>query len=154
MAKDDTKPVAKAEERAAEPAEPEAPKYDPSSATPEEHARALGELLRQEREPIRINGRKPGPLFSWRHAAAAQLHGWNHHVLHDAEPLKITQDAYKAALQAVEAPVAHVVAKDGKRRVHDAKAKLELKAGEHVVHDYAPHEAAVSKHFKPTPKEQ
>lgn len=130
----------------AQPVEAEAPKYDPASATPEEHARATGQVLAEEREPVRFNGQHPGPLYSWQHAAAAQLHGWNHHKLHDATPLKISKAEYEAALKAVEAPAPHAVAKDGKRRV--LKADEKPGKGEALAHDYAPHGPAVSPHFR------
>lgn len=69
--------------------------------TPEEHARALGHA-QDVQEPFRMGGGRPGmkQSFSWKHGAAAQLHGWNAHKLHSAEPFKISRADYEAALDA------------------------------------------------------
>jgi hypothetical protein len=40
--------------------------------------------------------------YSWQHEAAAQLHGWNAHGQHSAEPLIISREDYDAALQAAQ----------------------------------------------------
>lgn len=143
MAKDDKNPP-----EVAASAEDQPKRYDPKAATPEEHARAAGQVTREQREPVTFNGEDPGPAYTWQHAAAAQLHGWNHHKLHDATPLTITREAYEAALKAVEAPVVHAVdAKTGKRRVLGKNDKAS--ADESLVHDYVAHGPAVSKHFAP-----
>ena len=146
MAKDDRTAPDTAPSKDSASTEAEQPKrYDPKAATPEEHARATGQVEREEREPITINGERSGPAYTWQHAAAAALHGWNHHKLHDAEPLLITQDAYKAALKAVEAPVAHAVNRKSDRRVLAGSEKPG--AEESLSHDYVPHAGALSKHF-------
>lgn len=151
MASKDDKPTAQAPATQSPAEQPAAPKYDPESATPEEHAVQAGQLLAAMREPVTFNGVHPGPAYTWQHAAAAQLHGWNHHKLHDATPLQISRKAYDAALKAVEAPVPHAVDRTGNRRQLAEGEKP--KADESLLHDYVPHGPAVSKHFR-SAKEQ
>ena len=59
-----------------------------------EHARALGHVRKG-------GGTEPAEFFSPEHAGAAALHGWNAHAHHAGEPMKLTREHYKAALDAV-----------------------------------------------------
>lgn len=72
--------------------------------TPEELAKLTGNVKALPEE-ARIGG-APGvtQLFSWQHAAAAQLHGWNAHALHTADPFKLARSDYEKALEAACAP--------------------------------------------------
>jgi len=82
------------------PPTPAEAQLDAAKATPEEHARDTGNV-RDYQESFKLNG-SPGikPAYTWQHAAAAQLHGWNAHKLHSAEPFTLTREAYSAALDA------------------------------------------------------
>lgn len=51
--------------------------------------------------------------FGWVHAAAKQLHGWKDHEHHAGEPIKLTEDAYDAALRTITHPD-----EDGQSRAH------------------------------------
>jgi len=74
-------------------------------ATPHEHAVATGNTVTL-RETIRLRGGVPGERtgYSAAHAAAARLHGWQAHEYHANEPIRITREAYLAALEAASKP--------------------------------------------------
>lgn len=82
----------------------EAPEVEavPALATPEAHATATNNLL-QLKGRRTVNGAHSGTAFSAKHAAAAQLHGWNAHKQATTEELLISEADYLAALE-----VAHV----------------------------------------------
>jgi len=73
--------------------------YDKSSATPEEHARETGNVLKL-RSRRTINGVTLGETFTAGHMAAAQMHGWAAHKLATTDPMKLSQDDYLAAIEA------------------------------------------------------
>lgn len=70
----------------------------PALATPEAHAEATNNLL-QLKSRRTINGASHGSAFSLKHAAAAQLHGWNAHKQATTEELLISEADYLAALE-------------------------------------------------------
>lgn len=123
-----------------------------STATPEEHALATGNV-ESEAESVRIGGRpERRPVFSTAHKCAARLHGWDLHAYHEAEPIKLTRAAYEAALKAAMQPVTRLVI-DGKKGpaltpeqvAEHTNSRAPGKKGE-LVTDYEPHPAALSKH--------
>lgn len=123
---------------------PDAPKTTDERLPVEELARLTGNVLANaEKYELIINGQRPLPLFTWQHAAAAQLHGWNQHKLDSADPLLLTHAEYEAALKVVEAPVARVVGKDGQKG-RRLGAGEKLTEGESLSQDYEPHDAALS----------
>lgn len=108
----DEHPQEKAEEKAA----PE----DDGKATPLVWAKKLGKFGKDPK--LSVNGKpRPAPV-SWDHAVADQVHGWTEHGQHSADPLRITREAYEAALQAARTPddhgnySAHVAAKSQYKR--------------------------------------
>lgn len=133
----------------AEPAEPAAA---PEKATPEDHARATGNLA--ARTPSIAFGTQR-QRYTWQHEAAAQLHGWNAHPLNTADPLLITRAAYEGALKAVEAPVTRE--RDAKTGHSGdpltAEQVAKLKDTSRLVTTYEPHTDALSPHA-PKPPEQ
>jgi hypothetical protein len=80
-----------------------------TTATPHEHAVAIGKV-EPYNEVVKIGpkGSNPTPgvrsLYSWDHAAAAALHGWKNHEHHAGAPIQITRAAYESALAAASAP--------------------------------------------------
>jgi hypothetical protein len=96
-------------EQNAPPATPgEAPGVGPSPSAAEEpkgpptlhdHAVATGNVAASAPAFTFGSSRQ---RYSWQHEAAAQLHGWNAHSQHSADPLSISLDDYKAALKAAE----------------------------------------------------
>lgn len=96
-------------------------------ATPEEHAAATGNVSTVKPFVSRLNGKSTArKAFSWQHNAAAALHGWAAHAHHEGQPIRLSREAYLAALKAAEAPVP-------------------ISASSKVT-DYVPHAAALSKH--------
>lgn len=67
---------------------------------------------------------------SWKHAAAANLHGWTAHAYHQGEPLQLSRADYDAALTA-------------------AVTLVPVEGAEGVM-TYAPHPAALSPHLRQT----
>lgn len=68
--------------------------------TPEEHAEATGNTKRLRFQRA-VGGTTPsGAVLSAAHMGAAALHGWELHKTATTEPLRITRDAYLAALEA------------------------------------------------------
>lgn len=65
-----------------------------------EHAKACGHM---KRRTAIFNG-FTDPIRSPAFRAAEQLHGWSAHESHSAEPLRITREAFLAALEAVMSP--------------------------------------------------
>lgn len=78
------------------PADTEKPKGPP---TIHDHAVATGNLAAASPAFTFGSSRQ---RYSWQHEAAAQLHGWNAHTQHSAEPFIISRETYLAALKAVE----------------------------------------------------
>ncbi len=67
--------------------------------TPDEWCELEGNLDVVKRGAVVVS-REP----NWKHKAAAQCHGWNAHASHTADPLQISNDAYKAAIEAILGP--------------------------------------------------
>ncbi len=129
---------------AEQPAKAAAP--DASLATPLEHAKAL-KLVRTHERSARVNN-EPATFdeFSPQHAAAAALHGWKEHEHHEGKPIRLSTEAYKAALHAAFNPITRALGKDGKPTgepidSHEAAAK-----GVPTFTDYEPHTSALSPH--------
>lgn len=120
-------------------------------ASPHEHAKALGSFGKREARPgsvalTSVNGQSLSTdRYSWQHNAAAALHGWLEHEHHEAKPIELSAEDYKAALLAASAPVTRIVGKDGKpgekTNSHEAAEK-----GIPTVTDYEPHAPALSRH--------
>lgn len=86
---------------------------EPLKLAPDAWARRLGHVGKVS--GLTIN-KKPVPApFSWRHAAADQIHGWSLHKQHTTTPLTLLQGDYEAALKAAEKPD-----KDGNYQPHPA----------------------------------
>lgn len=130
---------------------PAAPAHE-EKLTPEEHAANAGMLVDSKRAPAFGEERQ---RFSWQHEAAAQLHGWEAHKLATVEPLKITREAYDAALKAAEGPVARVRDEHGQLSEPLApEAVKALKDTSKLVQALEPHAAAVSRYAPKHHKEQ
>lgn len=93
--------------------------------TPLEWAIELKEAKPTGATYLTVNGQRPKVLLSWRHAAAAALHGWAQHAHHEAEEIQLEQADYEAALAAASAPSTDPALEPGQ---------------------YLPHPAALSKH--------
>lgn len=90
-------------EKKAAPAEPKANVR--ALRTVHEHAQATGNSIALNPLAAEISGEDRTPLaYSDRHLRAAALHGWWFHDLHSAEPLKISESDYLAALDAADGP--------------------------------------------------
>ena len=63
---------------------------------------------------VLVGKKKPHP-DTWKHNAAAMLHGWAEHRHHTNRPIEIPRDAYEKALAAASEPGV-----DGKYTPHDA----------------------------------
>jgi hypothetical protein len=118
---------------------------DAKTASPEEHAKALGAVKTVTRT-ARVNSEpETFELHHWQHSAASALHGWDLHAHHEGKPIQISLDDYKAALLAASNPVTRALAKDGAAGEpidsHEAAAK-----GVPVATDYEPHKPALSQH--------
>jgi hypothetical protein len=92
---------------------PDPPPTLPSAdglATPIDHARATGNVTRRAVDPRRTfvvslgGSRVPSETLSWQHRTAETLHGWRDHEYHAGAPIRITRQAYLAALDAITAP--------------------------------------------------
>jgi hypothetical protein len=171
MAENDLKPSADALPAGASKTE-RASSAPADLASPHEHAKALGSFRDRASRPgsvvvSSVNGQSVNAgQYSWQHAAAASLHGWAEHEHHEAKPLRLSPDDYKAALLAASAPVVRATeaidrvvpnGKEGARVSCKKGDKLDLQkldvstedlanAGVPFVADYEPHAAALSKH--------
>jgi hypothetical protein len=132
-------------------AQPESAKAQ-NAATPAQHAIATGNV-EDVAESVRVGGRPDRkPAYSMAHKCADRLHGWALHEYHEAEPIKITREAYEAALKAAMQPVTRLVV-DGKKGVplsaeqaaEHTNSRAPGKKGE-LITDYEPHHGALSKH--------
>lgn len=97
--------------------------------------------------------------YSWQHNAAAALHGWAEHEHHEAKPLGLSLDDYKAALLAASKPVTRAL-KDFNKSYTEGETVKQLvgKGGDTIdshkaaelgipTHtDYEPHAPALSRH--------
>lgn len=118
--------------------------------TPHEHAVALGAFKQRGLRAgsvalTSINGQSVSTdEYSWQHNAAAALHGWAEHEHHEAKPMHLSAEDYRAALLAASNPVTRVIGKDGKlgEKIdsHEAAAK-----GIPTHTDYEPHAPALSR---------
>lgn len=121
--------------------------------SPVEHARAL-KGVKTVKRAARVNGEpEEFELFHWQHAAAEALHGWKQHEHHEAKPILLSLDDYKAALFAASHPITRrldpktneLMTADGKPLApvnsHEAAEKGWL-----VATDYEPHAPALSPH--------
>jgi hypothetical protein len=120
--------------------------------TPAELAKMTGNAT-EVKSGIRMGGGSPEPqtVFSWQHAAAAQLHGWGLHEHHAGQAIELSLDDYKAALLAAAEPVTRLVNADGspgEPLTPDAVAKLNGRKP--TASHYEPHKGALSPH---APKE-
>jgi hypothetical protein len=130
---------------------PAAPAGKTEPASPHEHAKALGSFRKRSMRAgdvavTSINGQSVSTdNYSWQHNAAAALHGWAEHEHHEAKPLEMSADDYKAALLAASKPVTRVIRKDGKPGdVIDSHEAADRGIPTHT--DYEPHPAALSRH--------
>lgn len=109
--------------------------------TPAEHARACGKVKRVKRGVAFKGQRYMRESYDSIHAAAAVLHGWQFHEHHAGEPMRLTREAYEAALKAAANPI-NVTEDDLKKCRDDSEcAELRAKHGH-----YQPHPAALSPH--------
>jgi hypothetical protein len=113
--------------------------------SPAEHARDL-KGVKTVKRAAQVNGESEEfELVHWQHAAAEALHGWKQHEHHEAKPILLSLDDYKAALIAASKPVTRLVDKSGKLSEpidsHEAAKK-----GLPTVTDYEPHKPALSPH--------
>lgn len=71
---------------------------DAEMRSPAEWARAKGQWVefRGSVDPELGNGSH----YTWQHAAASTLHGWDAHAYHEGAPLLLTERDYLAALDA------------------------------------------------------
>lgn len=127
----------------AEP-EPSTKAIEAKTATPEEHAKAMGGVRTVQRAATLQGQPESFELYHHLHAAAAALHGWPEHAHHEGAQIQLSEDDYKAALQAASKPVTRAVDKDGKTTgepldSHEAAAK-----GVPTITDYEPHKPALS----------
>jgi len=109
----------------AAPASPAAPATEATPArthfTPDELAVLTGNVA-EAKGPIAFGeGARPKkqPAYSWQHAAAAQLHGWNAHEHHAGSPIQLSRADYEAALAAASAPVATLMPNGLTRTVYE-----------------------------------
>lgn len=77
--------------------EPAAP---PPPPTLHDHAMATGNVATSTPAFTFGSSRQ---RYSWQHEAAAQLHGWNAHAQHSADPFHISLADYQKALEAAQA---------------------------------------------------
>lgn len=96
------------------------PPVSDGKLSPREHAVAAG-LIKQSRGVL-FGGESVHELRSPEFRAASTLHGWEAHEFQTGEPLRITREAFDAAIEAV---------KDADKRGN-----------------YAPHEDALAPHLK------
>lgn len=68
--------------------------------TPEEHARALGQTQKRQRFMALKGQKHRHEVFTSFHNAASVMHGWASHAHHTGEPIKLTREAYLAAIEA------------------------------------------------------
>lgn len=88
---------------ALEPSEPKAPKAEPEA--PKRTPRyPVGDLAKKHGEIVKLKFPRRRIVPSALHAAAAALHGWLDHRHHAGEPMRLTDDEYKAALKAATRP--------------------------------------------------
>jgi hypothetical protein len=86
-----------------EEAQPAAPvPSEPALEEPLTWAKKLGKFGKDPKFSVNKKPRQAAP--SWDHAAADQIHGWSLHAQHSATPLRITKEAYLAALVAAGEP--------------------------------------------------
>lgn len=170
MAKDITLP--EGDVRTSAPADAAAPAAKTGTASPHEHAKALGSFAERKARGgsvvvSSLNGQSvSNGVYSWQHAAAAALHGWAEHEHHEAKPIQLSADDYKAALLAASAPVIRS-AVDFSGSVPNGKGNVSLSskkgdkidlqkldlstadlasAGVAFTADYEPHTTSLSKH--------
>lgn len=116
------------------------------TATPAEHAKALGGVKTVQRA-ARVNGEPASfELFHQFHAAAEALHGWREHAHHTGKPIELTREDYEAALKAAAAPVTRAVDKDGKPTGAALDSLEAANKGIPTITDYEPHKPALSPH--------
>lgn len=119
--------------------------------SPHDHAKAVGSFRSRKARGgdvivSSVNGQSvSADEYSWQHNSAAALHGWAEHEHHEAKPIELSVEAYRAALLAASEPVTRVIDKDGKPGAtidsHEA-----AKSGIPTLTDYEPHAPALSKH--------
>jgi hypothetical protein len=126
--------------------EPEPSTKAVTTATPEEHAKALGGVKTVQRSAVVNNEPASFELFHQFHNGAAALHGWREHEHHEGKPIQLSADDYKAALKAASAPVTRALDKDGKPTGDPIDSLEAAQKGIPTITDYEPHAAALSPH--------
>jgi hypothetical protein len=120
---------------------------------PADHARDL-KGVKTVKRAAQVNGEpEEFELFHWQHAAAEALHGWKQHEHHEAKPILLSFDDYKAALLAASHPITRridpktgeLMAADGKL-LEPVNSHEAAKHGWPVTTDYEPHAPALSQH--------
>lgn len=138
-------------ETAASAAQPDKVGPEPSTkavetATPAEHAKALGGVKTVQRAAVIGNQPATFELFHQFHAAAEALHGWREHAHHEAKPIQLSRADYEAALKAAAAPVTRALDKDGKPTGEPIDSTEAANKGIPTITDYEPHKPALSPH--------
>lgn len=136
------------------PTDGQAPTAAAELKSPAEHARALKGVKTVKRAARVNNEPEEYELFHWQHAAAEALHGWKQHEHHEAKPIALSFDDYKAALLAASHPVTRRLdPKTGTLMLDGNSKPLEpvnsheaAKNGWLVATDYEPHAPALSPH--------
>lgn len=95
---DDTESAAAEKQRSVKKAPASAP--DAATATPEEHARALGQVQLRKRMATLKGQRREHEAFTSFHNAASVMHGWAAHEHHTGETIRLTREAYLGAIEA------------------------------------------------------
>jgi hypothetical protein len=131
-------------ETSPEPVAPAAPAVP--TATPEQHAKALGGVKTVQRA-ARVNGEpEKFELFHQFHAGAEALHGWKEHAHHEGKPIHLSREDYESALKAAAAPVTRALDKDGKPTGEPIDSTEAANKGIPTITDYEPHQPALSPH--------
>lgn len=76
---------------------------DGEKLTLDELARVSGNFVNIPKIVVELSGETREP-YSWKHSAAAQLHGWAHHAMATTEPLLISLADYLKALDSIDPP--------------------------------------------------
>lgn len=127
-------------------ADPEPSTKAIETATPNDHAKAMGGVKKVDRA-ARVNN-QPATFDHYHefHAAASALHGWPEHEHHEGKGIQLSREDYEAALRAAAKPVTRALDKDGKPTGEPVDSLEMANKGVPTITDYEPHKPALSPH--------